>query len=191
MNRVSDFALQVLLWVLGHGVCLGSRFMPSLRTQINRTLTFEIRAGGRVARHWRFYGHLHRADTYSGSAERPDHAVIFTSSWQALRAFTSPRAVDRIVTDLHAGTIKLIGSAFVLLWFYGLTRRIFPIGRGDGIRKPIPDAYLAHDSRSCGDETIIVLPAVSELDPQWKNAWNARAKLWMVRVATGEPMPDP
>ena len=51
---MSNVALRMLLWFLGQCIARGSRFMPSLRSQITRTLTFELSAGERVARHWVF-----------------------------------------------------------------------------------------------------------------------------------------
>ena len=165
--------------------------MPSVRSQITRTLTFELSAGDRVARHWVFDGQLRRATTYSGHAEGPDCAVHFNSSWQALRTLSSPLTVDKVVAGLHIGTVELHGSAFVLLWFYGLTRKFVKIGRASGPRHRIPDAYIAHDPGACGAETIVIEPAVVRLDPAWTAAWKARSTLSQVRAFTDEPMLEP
>ena len=142
---MSNAALRMLLWFLGQCIAQGSRFMPSVRSQITRTLIFELSAGDRVARHWVFDGQLRRATTYSGHAAAPDCSVHIGSSWQALRTLSSPRTVDKIVRGLHDGTVELHGSAFVLLWFYGLTRKFVKIGRASGPRYRIPDAYTVHD----------------------------------------------
>jgi hypothetical protein len=103
----------------------------------------------------------------------------------------SPLTVDKIVRGLHDGTVALHGSAFVLLWFHGLTRKFVKLGRPDGPRHRIPDAYIAHDPAACGAETIVVEPAVVRLDPTWTAAWKARSTLSMVRAVTGEPMLEP
>jgi hypothetical protein len=87
--------------------------------------------------------------------------------------------------------VELQGSAFVLLWFYGLTRKFVKIGRPSGPRHQIPGAYLAHDPAACGAETILVEPAVVRLDPSWTAAWKARSSLSMVRACTDEPMLEP
>ena len=121
---MADAALRTLLWLLGQCIARGSRYMPSLRSQITRTMTFELSAGERVARHWVFDAQLRRATTYSGHASAPDCAVHINSSWQALRALVSPVTVDKIVRGLHEGTVELHGSAFVLLWFHGLIGKI-------------------------------------------------------------------
>jgi hypothetical protein len=186
-----DAALRTLLWLLGQCIAWGSRYMPSLRSQITRTLTSELSAGERVARHWVFDAQLRRATTYSGRASVPDCAVHFNSSWQALRALSSPRTVDKVVRGLHEGTAELHGSAFVLLWFHGLTRKFVKLGRADGPRHRIPDAYIAHDPAACGAETIVIEPAVVRLDPTWTAAWKARSTLSTVRACTDEPMLEP
>jgi hypothetical protein len=188
---MSNAALRILLWFLGQCIARGSRFMPSVRSQITRTLTFELSAGDRVARHWVFDGQLRRAATYSGRAAAPDCALHISSSWQALRTLSSPRTVDKVVRGLHDGTVELHGSAFVLLWFYGLTRKFVKIGRVSGPRYRIPDAYIAHDPAACGAETIVIEPAVVRLDPAWTAAWKARSTLSQVRAFTDEPMLEP
>ncbi|WP_155944040.1 hypothetical protein [Mycobacterium sp. 360MFTsu5.1] len=165
--------------------------MPSLRSQITRTLVFELSAGDTVARYWVFDGQLRRAATYSGHAKAPDCAVHLSSSWQALRALSSPLTVDKIVSGLHNGTVTLHGSAFVLLWFYGLTRKFVKIGRVTGPRHRIPGAYIAHDDAACGAEKIVIEPAVVRLEPGWTAAWKARSTLSMVRACTDEPMMEP
>ena len=188
---MSNGALRMLLWFLGQCIAQGSRFMPSVRSQITRTLTFELSAGDRVARYWAFDGQLRRATTHSGHAAAPDCSVHISSSWLALRMLSSPRTVDKIVHGLHVGTVELHGSAFVLLWFQGLTRKFIKIGRASGPRHRIPDAYIAHDPAACGAETIVIEPAVVRLDPAWTAAWKARSTLSMVRACTDEPMLEP
>jgi len=191
MKRLADLALRMLLWFLGHGLALGSRFMPSLRSQITRTLVLELAAGDRVARHWIFDATLRRATTFSGPAAAAECRVHFASSWQGLRSLASPRAVDKIVSGIQQGNVRLQGSAFVLLWFYGLTRKLIKLGRPSGPRYRIPGAYLVHDPAACGAETIVIEPAVVRLDPAWKSAWRARASLMITRACTDEYGGDP
>jgi hypothetical protein len=188
---MSDAALRMLLWFLGQCIAQGSRFMPSVRSQITRTLVFELSAGDRVARYWAFDGQLRRATTHSGHAAAVDCSVHISSSWQALWMLCSAQTTDKIVRGLHNGTVELHGSAFVLLWFHGLTRKFVKIGRASGPRYRIPDAYIAHDPAACGAETIVIEPAVVRLDPAWTTAWKARSSLSMVRACTDEPMLEP
>src|SRR4051812_10620916 len=101
---MSNAALRLVLWFLGQCLAQGSRFMPSVRSQITRTMVFELSAGDQVARHWAFDGQLRRATTHSGHAAAPDCAVHISSSWRALRMLSSTRTVDKIVHGLHVGT---------------------------------------------------------------------------------------
>lgn len=188
---MSDAALRLLLWTLGQCLAQGSRWMPSVRAQITRTLVFELSAGKKVARHWIFDGPQRRATTRPGRAPSADCAVHFGSSTQALRALASSRTVDRVVEGLHNDTVQLRGSAFVLLWFYGLTRRFVRLGRPSGPRHRVPNPYLAHDPAACGAESIIIEPAVDRLDPAWTAAWRARSTLLQVRATTDEPVLEP
>jgi len=186
-----DLILKLVLRFLGACLDVGSRFMPSVRSQITRSLVFEISAGKGVARHWVFDATLRRAVSHSGKADAPDVALRFHSSWQALRCLLSTRTVDKIIDGRLNGTIEMTGSAFVILWFWGLTRKFVKLGRERQPRHPLPGAYLAHDPASNGAETILIEPALTRLDPAWTDAWRARSTLFMVRACTGEPVPEP
>jgi hypothetical protein len=189
---ISDIALRILLWFLGQCIARGSRWMPSLRSQITRSLIVELAAGERVARHWVFDASLRRATTHAGPAGAPDCRVHFATSWQALRTLSSPRTVEKIVGGIQRGSVKLHGSAFVLLWYYGLTRKFVKIGRVyAGPRDRIPGAYLAHSDSACGAETIVIEPAVVRLDINWKAAWRARSTLPIIRGCTDEYLGEP
>ena len=183
--------LRLLLWAFGYGLALTSRFSPSVRSQITRSLTVEISADDGISRQWTFDGQRRRVSVSAGSAEAPDFAVRFTSSGQALRDLTSPRAIDRIIGGLVHGAVRLEGNPLILLWFHGLMRKLMPIGRASPPRQALPGAYRAHDPASNGVEKITIEPAVRQLDPRWTGAWNARAKLWIVRGACGEPLREP
>jgi hypothetical protein len=83
---------------------------------------------------------------------------------------------------MQNGTVRLEGSLFLAFWFFGLTRKLAPVGRENGRcetgpRGPLPDPYVQHDPRSNGSEQIIIEPAIDQLDPKWTNAWEQRAKL--------------
>jgi hypothetical protein len=188
---MSNSALRMLLWFLGQCIAFGSRWRPSVRSQITRSLTLELSAGDRVARHWIFNGPLRRATTRAGPAPVADCTLHFASSRQALAALNSPRAVEKIILGLQHGTVELHGSAFVLLWFYGLTRKFVKLGPEDGPRHRIPGAYTVHDPAACGAETILIEPDVLRLDPAWTAAWKARSTLPLVRACIGEYMGEP
>jgi hypothetical protein len=183
--------LRALLWMLGYGLVLASRFSAPIRSQITRDLTVEISTDDGVARHWVFDGQRRHVSVSAGRAEAPDFAVRFTSSGRALRDLTSPRAVESIMGGRIHGAVRLEGNHLILLWFHGLTRKLVTIGRAGPPRQALPGAYVAHDPASNGTEKITIEPAVRQLDPGWTGAWNARAKLWIVRGANGEPLREP
>jgi len=187
---INSTLLRLLLFTLGQGLALTSRISPSVRSQVTRTLTFEISTDDGVVRQWHFNGQQRRIATGAGCSRSPTHALRFPSSGEALRVLLSPHCSGQIVDGVQHGTIRVEGSLFVAFWFFGLTRKLAAIGRENGPRGPLPDPYLQHDPRSNGSEQIIIKPAIDQLDPQWTNAWEQRAKLLIVRATTGEPMPE-
>ena len=96
-----------------------------------------------------------------------------------------------LLAALQPGKVLDDPSAFVLLWFHGLTRKFVRLGRPSGPRRRLPDRYLVHDPAACGDEKIVIEPAVTRLDPAWTSAWRARSTLVQVRGAAGEPVLEP
>jgi hypothetical protein len=182
--------LRLMLFAWGHGLALASRFDPALRSQLTRSFTLEVSADEGVARHWRFDGFRRRVTTRAGVAAAPDHALRFARAGDALRALLSPRTIGRIVAGTQRGSVRLDGNAAIMLWFFGLTRRLGAIGREPGPRAPLPGAYLRPDRRANGDEAIPLELAGKELDPAWTQAWEQRAKLLTVRAITGEPPPE-
>jgi len=182
--------LRLLLFAWGHGLAFASRFDPALRSRVTRSFTLEVSADEGVARQWRFDGHRRRITTRAGMAAAPEHALRFARAGDALRALLSPRAIRHIVAGTQRGSVRLEGNAEVMLWFFGLTRRLVAIGREPGPRRPLPGAYLRPDSRSNGNEAIPIEPACEELDPAWTRAWEQRAKLLTVRAIAGEPPPE-
>jgi hypothetical protein len=183
--------LRALLWGLGCGLVLASRLSAPVRSQITRSLTVEISADDGIARHWVFDGQRRRVSVFAGRAKAPEFAVRFSSSGQALAYLTSARAMDRILSGVTQGAVRLEGSPMILMWFHGLVRSMMSTGRASPPRRALPGAYLAHDPASNGVEQIAVEPAVRQLDPRWTRAWNARARLWIVRGASGDPLREP
>ncbi|MEU0805293.1 hypothetical protein [Streptomyces sp. NPDC005970] len=190
-DRLRVTALRALLWWLGHGLVLASRLSAPVRSQITRSLTVEISADDGPSRHWVFDSQRRRVSSSAGRARAPDFAVRFAGSGQALRHLTSPDGIDRIMRARIHGTVRVEGNHLILFWFRGLMRQLVPIGGAGPPRQALPGAYVAHDPASNGVEQITIEPAVRQLDPRWTNAWNARAKLWIVRGANGEPLREP
>lgn len=183
--------LRLILAALGAGLAVLSRFSAAVRSQVTRTLSFEISTADGVRRRWLFDGSTRRITSTARPVGEPDHRLHFRRSAQGVAALLSPRAVDAVVDGLVRHRMQLQGSAFVVIWFYGLTRRIVRIGRTRGPRRPVPHAYVRPDPGRDGPEPILREAPVSELDPTWQSAWDARATLWMVRGPGGQPMPEP
>jgi hypothetical protein len=183
-------ALRVLLWWLGHALVVAARFSAPLRSQITRSLIVEISTDDGVAMHWTFDSQRRRVSVSPHRAGAPDFALRFANSSHALRDLTSRRALDRIMADRRQRFVRIEGNQLILLWLHGLTRKLMPGGR-ETPRQPLPGAYVAHDQASNGVEKLTIEPAANQLDPHWIGAWNARAKLWIVRGANGEPLWEP
>jgi hypothetical protein len=188
MRSFNSTLLRLLLFTLGQWLALASRISPSIRSQVTRTLTFEISTDHGVARQWYFNGQQRRITTRAGRSRPSTNALRFPSNGAALRALLSPHCMRLIADGMQHGTTRVEGSLFAVYWFLGLTRKLIAIGRENGPRGPLPDPYLRHDPRSNGSEQIIIEPAIDRLDPKWTNAWEQRAKLLGVRATTGEPM---
>src|SRR5215217_7206503 len=120
--------LRVLLFTVGHGLAVASRFDPALRSRITRSFTLEVSAGERVARQWRFDGFRRRITTRAGAAVAPEHALRFARAGDALRGLLSRRTIDHIVVGTQRGSVLLEGNAAVMMWFFGVTRRLVAIG---------------------------------------------------------------
>jgi hypothetical protein len=159
--------------------------------QITRSFTFEISTDDGVARQLVFDNHRRHVTTSAGSPSTADHTLRFTSSREALRVLASPDAVDRMADALYRDTARIEGHPLIPVWFLSLMRTFVPIGRATGTHRALPGAYVTHDPASNGNEEIIIEPAVSQLDPQWTDAWSARTRLWIIRGANAEVLKEP
>ena len=189
MRLLNSALLQLLLLTLGQGLAFASRIRPSVRSQVTRTLTFEISTDDGVVRQWHFDPPQRRITTRAGRLRPSTNALRFPSSGAALRILLSPHRERLIVEGIQHGTIRIEGALFAVYWFLGLTRKVIAIGRENGPRGPLPDPYTRHDPNSNGSEQILIEPAIDHLDPTWTAAWEQRAKLLGVRATTGERMP--
>jgi hypothetical protein len=178
---------NLVLWALGVGMALACRLSVSFRRQVTRDLTVQIGSAEGVFRHFVF---APRAVTsHPGVASAPTLSLCFDNARQGWRALVSPHAVGKIVHALLEGHAQYAGNAVLILWFYGLTRFVLPIGRTAPLPIPPPDAYVALDTRSKVAARTVREPPATELDPRWKLAHQQRAKLAMIRGSAGEPVP--
>src|SRR3981081_3926007 len=99
--RAGRTALRWLLWALAQALVLAARLRSPVRLQITRSFTFEISTDDGVARQWVFDNHRRRVTTSARSPNNAEHALRFTSSWEALRVLMSPDAVDRMADGLY------------------------------------------------------------------------------------------
>jgi hypothetical protein len=188
MRLFNSTLLRLLLFTLGQWLALASRISPSIRSQVTRSLTFEISTDDGVVRQWHFNAPQRRITT-RGRRPRPStNALRFPSSGAALRVLLSPHCARLIAEGMQHSTTRVEGALFAVYWFLGLTRKFIAIGFENGPRGPLPDPYIRHDPRSNGSEQIIIEPPIDHLDPTWTSAWQQRAKLLGVRATTGEPM---
>jgi hypothetical protein len=102
MRSFNSTLLGLLLFTLGQWLALGSRFSPSIRSRVTRTLTFEISTDDGVARQFYFNGQQRRITTGAGLCHRSSPAPTRLSSETAqrpprrdLRSAYSDRAVGR------------------------------------------------------------------------------------------------
>jgi len=73
-----------------------------------------------------------------------------------------------------------------LLWFYDLTQRLVPLARKIPWTTP-PGAYVVPSKTIAAAGRITREPPEQALDPSWQAATRQRAKLLLIRVASGEP----
>ena len=178
---------RLVLFTLGMGMELACRLSETFRRQVTRDLTIQIGSADGVFHHYAF---APRAVTSgAGSAVAPTLTLCFSNARQGFITLLSPHAVGKIVHALLEGSVEYQGNAVLLLWFYGLTRFVLPIGRMGPLPVVPPDAYVSPSMNGSVAGRITREPSVTELDPTWQLAHQRRAKMAMLRVAAGESVP--
>lgn len=137
-RRIEVAALQMLLTGLGVLMMLASTCVDRFRRQVTRDLLIEIRSvDGARQQYW-----LHAATRRLTLPGRPvqcaECTLTFPTAREGLRALLSPRAIGRIVEGMSTGATRIEGNPALLLWFYGLTRIVAPIGSSRRPRRPAP-----------------------------------------------------
>jgi hypothetical protein len=188
-TRIEVAALQTLLTTLGVLMAVASRRVDRFRRQVTRDLLIEIRSADGARQQYRFEAATRRLTLPRHARERADCTLIFPTAREGLRALLSPRAIGRIVESMNTGDTRIEGNPALLLWFYGLTRIVAPIGRSRRPRRPAPVPIRAPERDAAWAKRIIREPSVSELSRDWPQAWAAREKLLQLRAAAGERLP--
>jgi len=177
----------VLLAVLGLLMEQASRRSRRFRSQITRDVVVEIGSVDGVTRHFVFAADRRTMISRPGAAVgRPSVALCFESAGLGFFTLLSPRAVGGIVRALLARRATVSGNAVLLLWFYGLTRMVFPLGRQRRLREPLSGAACAPDPSSRVAGRISREPSAAVLDPQWTAAIRQRARMAMLQGVAGE-----
>ncbi len=178
---------RLTLWALGMGMTLACRLSASFRRQVTRELTVQIGSAEGVFHHYVFAPRA--VSSHPGAATAPTLNLCFDNAREGWLALVSPHAVGRIVHALLAGQAEYTGNAVLVLWFYGLTRFVLPIGRTRPLSVPLPEAYVAPGPHGKVSARIIREPPATELDPNWHMAHRQRAKMTMIRGSAGESVP--
>ncbi len=178
---------RAVLWALGLGLVAACRLSVAFRRQVTRDVTVQIGSAEGVHHHYVFASRTVRS--CAGSASAPTLSLSFDNARQGWRALVSPRAVGRIVHALLEGHAEYSGNAVLMLWFYGLTRFVLPIGRTRPLAVPLPGAYIAPGTQGGVAARIVREPPLAGLDPDWHAAHRQRAKMAMIRGSAGEAIP--
>lgn len=184
---LDQLLLQWVMSALGLGLELACRLSDSFRAQVTRELIVQVGSAEGVFHHYVFTPRA--VASRRGAATAPTLSLCFDNARQAWLALLSRQAVGRIVQALLTGNARYSGNAVLLLWFFGLTRFVLPLGRTAPLPKPPPDAYVACDSNGKVAGRITREPPATALDPGWEPAHRQRAKMTMIRGSAGEPVP--
>lgn len=177
---------RVLLAVLGGLMATASRCSPAFRAQCTREMVVQVGSADGVTR--RFVFGRRQMTTRSGPGADPTLTLTFASAGGGFRALSSPAAVRHIVTAMLGRRAEVRGNAVLLLWFYGLTRTVVPLGRERRLRDPLPDGFTAPDPRSQVADRITRSAPADALDPAWEAAVTAHQKMAMPRACAGRPV---
>lgn len=177
-------ALRILLVVLGSAFSLVSRTRDSFRRQLSREVVVEIASADGVARHFVFAGR--RATSRAGGADAPDLSIRFPAAGVGVRVLLARDGPERLFQGLLDGSIQVVGDRRLLLWFQGLVPAAIPGFPAFRLPHTPPSPYVRPTTNPDLNRRIVREPAVAELDAQQADAWTARKKLLMMRVAAGE-----
>jgi hypothetical protein len=189
-RRVEITVLQLVLTGLGLAMSVASRRVVRFRRQVSRDLVVEIRTADGVRQQYRFVAATRRMHAPLRRRLEPEVTLRFGSARDGLRTLLSPRAVGRLVEGMNRGATRIDGNPVLILWFWGMTRIVAPIGVTRRPRRPGPFPVRDGDGTTEPYAARIVRePPVRELARDWPAAWAAREKLLHARGAEGARLP--
>ena len=176
--------LRIVLRALGALLLVASRTMGRVRAAITRDIVIGIETADGVACRFIFQG---KGMKYrSGHSPTAESVLRFASSSQALSTLLSRHAISVLYSGLLEGSITVEGNPFHVLWFYDLTQCVLPLALRPSWTAP-PGAYTEPSAVLPWTSRVTREPVTAKLDPKWEEAVRQRAKLKMMRVASGEP----
>lgn len=187
--RIEVALLQIVLTGVGLAMSLASRRIPRFRRQVSRDLVVEIGSADGARQQYRFVAATRRMHASLRSTHAPEVTLRFGSARDGLRTLLSPRAVGRIVEGMNTGETRIDGNPVLILWFWGMTRVVLPIGSTRRPRRPGPFPIRTTETREPYSRRIVTEPPVRELSRDWPEAWAAREKLLHLRGPGGDRLP--
>jgi hypothetical protein len=161
-------------------MAVASRWSEEFRRQITRDVEIEIRSDDGVARHFVFRGR--RVSSRAGRVGNPDFALRFATARQGFSVLTAKDGPARLFEGLFDGSISVEGRTMLLGWFQGLVAAVVPGSTRLRLPTTPPGAYVEPSSSPEVSRFITREPPERELDPSWRNAADARAKLRAIRA---------
>ncbi len=183
-SRLVKLLFKNVLLALGLGLQLAYRWSERFRAQLAHSRTVQIGSADGVFHHYGFS--RHGVTSQAGRVNNPDVGVCFDNAMLGLITLASPHAVGRIVQALLDRTAEYQGNAVLVLWFFGLTRFVLPLGRMSPLANPLPEAYIAHNPHGRVASRITREPVADALDPNWAAAHQRHARMIMPRGSAGE-----
>jgi hypothetical protein len=183
-SRLMQLLFRSVLVALGMGLQLAFRWSGRFRSQLAHPRTVQVGSADGVFHHYRFAPR--GVTSQAGRLDNPDVGICFDNALLGLITLASPHAVGRIVHALLDRAAEYEGNAVLVLWFFGLTRFVLPLGRTAPLHAPLPEAYTAHNPHGRVASRIVREPVVDVLDPNWTAAHRRHAQMIIPRGAAGD-----
>lgn len=172
---------RLLLWLIGVLLWVASRLSPRVQSQLSRAMTIAVSSEDGVARSYRVANR--RVNSFATIDANALLKLSFKTGKLGFSVLLAPDAINRILDGLGRGEIVCQGEAAHVLWFYELIMGLKPWRH-----IPLdtwPDSYTEPNHSHKVSQKIIREPSVDELDAEWLEAYEQRAKTILWRVGKG------